>query len=80
MAGTRNSISFDQAAHRLRVSRHTVMRLVKYGELEVHGPSGSSDQRILLASVLAFEKRRAEGDRITAEWSRGLDAMGAPAE
>jgi hypothetical protein len=28
----------------------------------------------------ALEERRAESDRRTAEWSRDLDAMGAPAE
>jgi hypothetical protein len=29
---------------------------------------------------LLFEERRAESDRRTAEWSRDLDEMGAPAE
>lgn len=57
-----------------------VVRLVEYGELDALGFAGSSDQQILLASVRAFEERRAEGDRIAAEWSRDLDAMGAPGE
>lgn len=39
---------------------------------------GSSYWKIPLASVLTFEERQAEGDRIAAEWSRDLDAMGAP--
>ena len=36
--------------------------------------------KIPLSSVLAFEERRGESDRLTAEWSRDLDAIGAPAE
>jgi hypothetical protein len=30
--------------------------------------------------VLEFEKRRAEADRVAAEWSRDLDSLGAPPE
>ena len=36
--------------------------------------------KIPLSSVLALEERRAESDRLTAEWFRDLDAIGAPAE
>ncbi len=32
------------------------------------------------ARLLSLEERRAESDRLTVEWSRDLDAMGAPAE
>ena len=55
-------------------------RLIDFGVLEARQPSGSSYWRIPLWSVLALEERRAEHDRLTAEWSRDLDAMGAPAD
>ncbi len=73
-------LSPQQAAERLGFSRQHVMRLIDYGELEAQQLPGSSYWKIPLASVLAFEERRAENDRRTAEWSRDLDAMGAPAE
>jgi hypothetical protein len=41
---------------------------------------GSSYWRIPLSAVLAFEERRAEADRLAAEWSRSLDELGAPLE
>jgi hypothetical protein len=53
---------------------------VQVGQLEARRFPKSSYWKIPLASVLAFEELRAESDRRTAEWSRDLDAMGAPAE
>lgn len=50
-------------------------RLIDYGELKAQRLPGSSYWKIPLGSVLAFEERRAESDRVTAEWSRDLDAM-----
>jgi hypothetical protein len=60
--------------------RQHVRRLIDYGKLEARKLPGSSYWKIPLSSVLALEERRAESDRLTAEWSRDLDAMGAPAE
>jgi excisionase family DNA binding protein len=73
-------LSPQQAARRLGFSRQHVMRLIDYGKLEALRLPGSTYWKIPLSSVLALEERRAEGDRLTAEWSRDLDAMGAPAE
>jgi hypothetical protein len=41
---------------------------------------GSSYWKIPLSSVLACEERREQGRELVAEWSRDLDAMGAPPE
>jgi hypothetical protein len=41
---------------------------------------GSNYWKIPLASVLAFEEERERGRELAAQWSRDLDAMGAPAE
>jgi excisionase family DNA binding protein len=73
-------LSPRQAANRLGFSRQHVVRLIGYGELPAEKLPGSSYWKIPLASVLAFEERRAESDRVAAEWSRDLDAMGAPLE
>jgi excisionase family DNA binding protein len=73
-------LSPQQVARRLGFSRQHVMRLIDYGKLEARRLPGSTNARIPLSSVLAFEERRAEHHRLTAEWSRDLDAMGAPAE
>jgi excisionase family DNA binding protein len=73
-------LSPKQAARRLGFSRQHVKRLIDYGVLEARQPPGSSCWRTPLWSALALEERRAEHDRLTAEWSRDLDAMGAPAE
>jgi excisionase family DNA binding protein len=73
-------LSPQQAADRLGFSRQHVVRLIGYGDLPAEKLPGSSYWKIPLASVLAFEERRAESDRLTAEWSRDLDAMGAPVE
>ena len=56
------------------------MRLIGYGDLPAEKLPGSSYWKIPLASVLAFEEDREEHERLTAEWSRDLDALGAPAE
>jgi hypothetical protein len=73
-------LSPQQAATRLGFSRQHVVRLIGYGKLQAQKLPNSNYWKIPLASVLAFEERRAEHDRIAAEWSRDLDAMGAPAE
>ncbi len=56
------------------------MRLIGYGDLVAQRLPGSSHWKIPLSSLLAFEEGRAEHERLTAEWSRELDAMGAPPE
>lgn len=73
-------LSPQQAATRLGFSRQHVVRLIGYGELQAQKLPGSSYWKIPLGSLLAFEERRAESDRRTAEWSRDLEAMGAPLE
>jgi excisionase family DNA binding protein len=73
-------LSPRQAAERLGFSRQHVVRLIEYGDLPAEKMPGSSYWKIPLASILAFEEQRAEHDRLTAQWSRDLDAMGAPAE
>lgn len=73
-------LSPRQAARRLGFSRRHVTRLIDYGVLEARQLPGSSDWKVSLWSVLTLEERRAESHRVTAEWSRDLDAMGAPAE
>jgi hypothetical protein len=56
------------------------VRLIGYGELEAQKLPGSSYWKIPLTSVLAFEERREKGRELEAQWSRDLDAMGAPPE
>ncbi len=73
-------LSPQQAARRLGFSRQHVMRLIDSGKLEGRQLPGSTYWKIPLSSALALEERRAEHDRLTAEWSRDLDAMGAPSE
>lgn len=73
-------LSPQQAAERLSFSRQHVMRLIECGELEARQLPRSSYWKIPLESVLAFEERRAEGDRIASQWSQDLDEMGAPLE
>jgi excisionase family DNA binding protein len=80
VAEEKEFLSLPQAADRLGFSRQHVVRLTGYGELSAEKLAGSSYWKIPLASLLAFEERRAEGDRLAAKWSRDLDAMGAPAE
>ena len=73
-------LSPQQVAERLGFSRQHVMRLIEYGELEAQQLPGSSYWKIPLASVIACEERRDRGRDLAAEWSRDLDAMGAPPE
>jgi excisionase family DNA binding protein len=73
-------LSPQQVADRLGFSRQHVVRLIGYGELEARKLTGSSYWKIPLTSVLAFEERRDRGRELAAEWSRDLDAMGAPPE
>lgn len=73
-------MSPQQVADRLGFSRQHVVRLIGYGELEGQRMPGSSYWKIPLVSVLEFEKRRTDTDRMAAEWSRDLDALGAPPE
>jgi excisionase family DNA binding protein len=80
VAEEKEFLSPQQVADRLGFSRQHVVRLIGYGDLPAEKLEGSSYWKIPLASVLAFEEQRAEGDRIAAEWSRDLDAMGAPTE
>jgi hypothetical protein len=80
LAEEQELLSPQQVADRLDFSRQHVMRLIGYGDLVAQRLPASSHWKIPLSSVLAFEERRAEHERLTAEWSRGLDAMGAPPE
>ena len=73
-------LSPQQVADRLGFSRQHVVRLIGYGELQAQKLPGSSYWKIPLTSVLAFEERRDESEHRTAQWSRELDAMGAPPE
>jgi excisionase family DNA binding protein len=73
-------LSPRQAALRLGCSRQHVMRLIGYGELPAQKLPGSTYWKIPLASVLALEEDRERGRELAAEWSRDLDAMGAPLE
>jgi excisionase family DNA binding protein len=73
-------LSPQQAADRLGFSRQHVMRLIGYGSLEAQQLPESTHWKIPLSSVLAFEEERERGDQIADDWSRELDALGAPAE
>lgn len=80
LAEEQELLSPQQAADRLGFSRQHVVRLIGYGDLQGHKLTGSRHWKIPLSSVLAFEQQRAEHERLTADWSRELDALGAPAE
>lgn len=80
LAEEQELLSPQQAADRLGFSRQHVVRLIGYGDLQAHKLPGSSHWKLPLASVLAFEEERERGDRLADEWSRGLDALGAPSE
>jgi excisionase family DNA binding protein len=73
-------LSPQQAADRLGFSRQHVVRLIGYGDLQAHKLPGSSHWKIPLTSVLTFEEDREQGRELADEWSRELDAMGAPPE
>lgn len=79
VAEEQDLLSPQQAAERLGFSRQHVMRLIDYGQLEAQQLPGSS-YWIPLASVIACEERRDRGRDLAAEWSRDLDAIGAPPE
>lgn len=73
-------LSPQEAATRLGFSRQHVVRLIGYGEIEAQKLPGSRYWKIPVTSVLDFERRRAASDRLVEEWSRDLEALGAPAE
>jgi excisionase family DNA binding protein len=73
-------ISPQQAADRLGFSRQHVVRLINAGELEARKLPGSSYWQIPVATVLAFEERRERASQMADEFSRSLDALGAPLE
>lgn len=80
LADEQELLSPQQAADRLGFSRQHVVRLIGYGDLQGQKLPGSTHWKIPLSSVLVFEERRAEHERLTTDWSRELDALGAPAE
>lgn len=80
IAEEREELSPQQVAKRLGFSRQHVVRLIGYGDLEARKLPGSKYWKIPVRSVLAFEERRREADRVASEWSRELDSMGAPPE
>jgi excisionase family DNA binding protein len=80
IAEERELLSPQQAAGRLGFSRQHVMRLIGYGDLQAQQIPGSTHWKIPLSSVLAFEAERERGDQIADDWSRELEALGAPAE
>jgi len=56
------------------------LRLISYGDLEAQQLPGSSHWKIPLPSLLAFEAERERRRNLSDDWSRDLDALGAPAE
>ena len=80
IAEEQEELSPQQVARRLGFSRQHVVRLIGYGDIEARKLPGSNYWKIPLRSVLAFEERQRAADRVAAEWSRDLDAMGAPPE
>jgi excisionase family DNA binding protein len=79
IAGEKELLSPRQAAAWLGFSRQHIVRLIGSGEIPAKRLPHSGYWKIPLPSILAFEERRAEHDQLTAQWSRDLDAMGAPA-
>ncbi len=66
-------ISTQQAADILGLSRPTVVRLIKEGELSAHVP-GAERRKLLLADVLAYrEELRARRNRFITESSAAYD-------
>lgn len=76
----RELLSPQQVADRLGFSRQHVVRLIGYGDLQGQKLPGSKHWKIPVSSVLAFEQRRGKHERLAAEWSRELDALGAHVE
>jgi hypothetical protein len=68
-----------QVAERLGFSSRHVVRLVNAGSLEAGRVAGAG-MGIVVASVVAFERRRERGRAASDELSRSLDALGAPLE
>jgi hypothetical protein len=56
------------------------VRLVGYGELQAQSCLDRVTGKIPLTSLLASEERRDQARGLTDEWSRDLDAKGAPLE
>jgi excisionase family DNA binding protein len=73
-------LSPQQAGDRLGFSRQHVVRLINAGELEARKLPGSSYWQIPLAAILAFEERSQRAGELADEFSRSLDALGAPLE
>lgn len=80
LAEEQEILSPQQAADRLGFSRQHVVRLIGYGSLDAQKLPGSTHWKIPLSSVLAFEAKRERARKIADDWSRELDALGAPAE
>jgi excisionase family DNA binding protein len=80
VAEERELLSPQQVAARLGFSRQHVVRLINAGRIEAERMAGSSYWQIPLSSVLAFEGRMADADRLASEFSRSLDELGAPLE
>jgi hypothetical protein len=80
IAEEQEELSPQQVATRLGFSRQHVVRLIGYRELEAQKLPASKYWKIPARSVLAFEERRREADRVASEWSGELDSMGAPPE
>jgi len=73
-------LSPQQVADWLGFSREHVVALLNAGELAARKPLGSSDWRIPLATVFAFEERSRRAGEVADEFSRSLDALGGPLE
>jgi excisionase family DNA binding protein len=73
-------LSPQQTADRLGFSRQHVVRLINAGELDARKLPGSSYWKIPLATVLAFEERSQRASQMADQFSRSLDALGAPLE
>jgi excisionase family DNA binding protein len=73
-------LSPQQVAQRLRLSRQHVRRLIDAGELQAEQMPNSRYWKVPLASVVAFEHRRAMARALADEHSRELNRLGAPLE
>lgn len=73
-------LSPNQTAARLGFSRQHVVRLIQAGELAGSKLEGSSYWQMPMSSIVEFEQRRALAQKATDDFSRSLDAAGAPLE
>lgn len=80
VAGERETLSPQEAATHLGLSRQHVMRLIASGVLEANVMPGSRYRRIPLASVLRLAQEREAASTRADEHAAALDALGAPAE